>query len=112
MKCESKRPEDSGRGAPGCFDQLVNYRHHAPTSIAPGSDGYPDGLAKSPARKSPARKSLARLSDAGCVFDPSHKAHKQICSLRTLDYSEVRTARDRTTSSRTHSLMSFHSTSF
>jgi hypothetical protein len=54
--------------------------------------------------------SFARPSEAACAFRLLYDAHKQIFSLRILDYGDVRAARSWTQLSRTHFPMSFHST--
>jgi hypothetical protein len=46
--------------------------------------------------------SLAPPSEAASVFHLLHDAHKQVFSLRILDYGDVRAARSRTQLSRTH----------
>jgi hypothetical protein len=46
--------------------------------------------------------SFAPPSEAACVFHLLHDAHKQVFSLRILDYGGVRAARSRTHLSRTH----------
>ena len=45
---------------------------------------------------------FARPSEAACVFHLLHDAHKQVFSLRILDYGDVRAARSWTQLSRTH----------
>jgi hypothetical protein len=54
--------------------------------------------------------SFAPPSDAACVVHLLYNAHKQVFSLRILDYSAVRAARSWTQLSRTHFSMSFQST--
>jgi hypothetical protein len=46
--------------------------------------------------------SFAPPSEAACVFHLLHDAHKQVFSLRILDYGDVRAAGSRTQLSRTH----------
>jgi hypothetical protein len=72
-----------------------------PTSIAPSSMVVTDCRAGS----------FALPSEAACVFHLLYNAHKQVFSLRILDYGNVRAARSWTQLPRTHSFsMSFHST--
>jgi hypothetical protein len=54
--------------------------------------------------------SFTRPSEATCVFHLLDDAHKQVFSLRILDYGDVRTARSWTTHSHTHFSMSLKST--
>jgi hypothetical protein len=71
-----------------------------PTSIVPSSMVVTDCRAGS----------FAPPSEAACVFHLLHNAHKQVFSLRILDYDYVRAARSWTQLSRTHFSMSFLST--
>jgi hypothetical protein len=111
LKREDRRPADSAQTASGqrsarrhCSRrtcQWMDCRHHAPTSIAPSSMVVTDCRAGS----------FALPSEAACVFHLLYNAHKQVFSLRILDYGNVRAARSWTQLSRTHSFsMSFHST--
>jgi len=63
-----------------------------PTSIAPSSMVVADCRAGS----------FAPPSEAACVFHLLHDAHKQVFSLRILDYGDVRAPRSRTQLPRTH----------
>lgn len=115
LKREDMRPTDSAQTAsaqtrcgqtdPGqrrarCYCQWMDCRHHAPTSIAPS----PMVVTECRAGR------LARPPEAACVFHLLHDAHKQVFSLRILDYGDVRAAGSWTQLSRTHFSMSFLST--
>ena len=79
----------------------MDCRHHAPTSIAPS----PMVVTECRAGR------FARPSEAACVFHLSYSAHKQVFSLRILDYGGVGAARSWTQLFRTHFFpMSFKST--
>jgi hypothetical protein len=105
LKREDKRPTNSGprgtRHYSECrYSEWMDCLHHAPTSIAPSSMVVTDCGAGS----------FAPPSEAACVFHLLHDAHKQVFSLRILDYGAVRAARSWTQLSRTHFPMSFLST--
>jgi hypothetical protein len=74
--------------------------HDAPTSIAPSSMVVTDYRAGS----------FALPSEAAWIFHLLHDAHKQVFSLRILDYGDVRAAGRWTQLLRTHFSMSFKST--
>jgi hypothetical protein len=94
-------PADSGQRRARRYCQWIDCRHHAPTSIAPSSMVVTDCRAGS----------FAPPSEAACAFHLLHDAHKQVFSLRILDYGDVRAPRSRTQLSRTHSFsMSFQPT--
>ena len=54
--------------------------------------------------------SFTRPSEAACVFDLLHDAHKQVFSLRIPDYGDVRVERSWTKLSHTHFSMRLKST--
>src|SRR5258708_14198509 len=87
LKCEYKGPTDpgptnSGQRVARYQFQWLDCRHHAPTSIAPS----PMVVTECRAGR------FARPSEAACVFHLLHDAHKQVFSLRILDYGDVRAA--------------------
>jgi len=92
---------DPGQRRARRYSEWMDCCHHdAPTSIAPSSMVVTDYRAGS----------FALPSEAAWIFHLLHDAHKQVFSLRILDYGDVRAAGSWTQLPRTHFSMSFKST--